>query len=65
MRELEPKFGSQPLGVRIWTVFKAARKKQKLKRFHESLNETKITLLLALTPQMYDTPIFFGSFGED
>lgn len=55
VRELEPEFESKRLSVRLWSGFKAARKKQKMKHFRESLRETKITLLLALIPQLYGT----------
>lgn len=55
VRELEPKFESKRLSVLLWSGFKAARKKQKMKHFRESLRETKITLLLALIPRLYGT----------
>lgn len=51
VREFEPNFGSQLGRVRFWYKFKAARKKQYLKQFRDSLQETKTTLLLALRPR--------------
>jgi hypothetical protein len=56
VREFEPDFTIHSGKVRLWKAFKAARKKQKLKRFRDSLQETKTTLLLALVPQLY---VFF------
>jgi hypothetical protein len=53
VREFEPDFTKHSSRVRMWKAFKAARKKQKLKRFRDSLQETKTTLLLALIPQLY------------
>jgi hypothetical protein len=50
--EFEPNFSSSVRRIRMWNAFKAARKKQKLKRFRDSLQETKTTLLLALVPQL-------------
>ena len=52
VREFEPDFSAHSSKVRLWKAFKAARKKQKLKRFRDSLQETKTTLLLALMPQL-------------
>lgn len=59
MRELEPKFESKRLSVRLWSGFKAVRKKQKMKHFRESLGDTKTTLLLTLMPQLYATYFYF------
>ena len=53
VREFEPNFSSEIGRVRFWNKFKAARKKQALKHFRDSLQETKITLLLALRPGWY------------
>lgn len=50
VRKLEPNFRSEIGRVRYWYKFKAARKKEALKEFRDSLQETKITLILALTP---------------
>ncbi|ERF74981.1 hypothetical protein EPUS_08522 [Endocarpon pusillum Z07020] len=51
VQEFEPNFTSHLRRVRFWNKLKAARKKQKLKEFRESLLETKTTLILALTPK--------------
>ncbi|KUJ18612.1 uncharacterized protein LY89DRAFT_667688 [Mollisia scopiformis] len=48
VREFEPDFTKHSGRVRLWKAFKAARKEKKLKRFRDSLQETKTTLLLAL-----------------
>jgi hypothetical protein len=64
VRELEPKFESKRLSVRLWSGFQAVRKKQKMKHFRESLGETKTTLLLALMPQLYGTYFYFFVGGD-
>ncbi len=46
--ELEPGFQSVSRKHRQWTAFKAARKSSILKKFRETLKETKVTLLLAM-----------------
>ena len=48
VRDFERSFSSNNRRVRVWTAFKAARKKEKLKDFRTSLHETKTTLTLAL-----------------
>ncbi|KAE9374686.1 hypothetical protein N431DRAFT_464918 [Stipitochalara longipes BDJ] len=58
VREFEPDFTNHSGRVRLWKAFKAARKKQKLKRFRDSLQETKTTLLLALVPQFQMPPVY-------
>ncbi|ERF75789.1 hypothetical protein EPUS_01619 [Endocarpon pusillum Z07020] len=62
VREFEPNFSSSKPHIRLWTKFKAAHKRQKLKRFRDSLQETKATLLLALLPQLYVVVKSFRQF---
>ena len=49
--ELEPGFESKSLRVRKWTAFKVVFKSDKLKKFRESLEGMKTTLILALQVQ--------------
>ncbi|PVH68362.1 hypothetical protein DL98DRAFT_631493 [Cadophora sp. DSE1049] len=58
VRELEPNFSSNSRRVRMWGAFRAVRKKQKLQRFRDSLQETKTTLVLALMPHSQMPPIY-------
>jgi hypothetical protein len=51
-REFEPNFNSNKQHVRLWGKFKAANKTRKLNRVRSSLQETKMTLLLGLLPQL-------------
>ncbi|KAF8846789.1 hypothetical protein BDZ45DRAFT_699723 [Acephala macrosclerotiorum] len=60
VREFEPDFTSHSGRVRLWKAFKAAHKKRKVKRFRDSLQETKATLLLALVPQLQIPPVYVG-----
>jgi hypothetical protein len=46
--ELEPGFQSTSQRIRQWTVFRAVRKDAAIKRFRDTLEETKSTLILAL-----------------
>ncbi|KAF7508364.1 hypothetical protein GJ744_009355 [Endocarpon pusillum] len=58
VREFEPNFTSSKPHIRLWNKFKAAHKRQKLKRFRDSLQDTKTTLLLALVPQFEAAPVY-------
>ncbi|EPE27940.1 Ankyrin repeat-containing protein [Glarea lozoyensis ATCC 20868] len=57
VREFEPNFGSNSRRVRMWSAFRAVRKKQKLQRFRDSLQETKTTLLITLMPHFQMPPV--------
>lgn len=48
IEELEPGFRSTSKKCRQWTAFRTVRKGSILKRFRETLGETKTTLILAL-----------------
>ncbi|KAF7505888.1 hypothetical protein GJ744_012423 [Endocarpon pusillum] len=63
VQEFEPNFTSNLGRVRFWNKLKAARKKQKLREFRDSLQETKTTLILALTPRCHFPPAYVGNAG--
>ena|SRR5436190_5277949 len=52
VREFEPNFSCSKPHIRLWNRFKTANKSKKLKRFRDSVQEAKITLMLALVPQL-------------
>ncbi|KAI9666598.1 MAG: hypothetical protein M1821_004534 [Bathelium mastoideum] len=55
VQELERGFASRGKRQKLWAAWKTSRKKEKLEEFRSSLEDTKITLLLALFYQKNKT----------